>query len=486
MSLFHRLSRRIKIQLVVFALVSVVASTVMTIKYVELPNILFGVGTYEVTVELPATGGLYAGGNVTYRGTEVGRVEKVRLTHTGVEAVLAIKSSYSIPSDITVEVHSVSAVGEQYVALLPHSAQSAPLRNGDKIAADRTSIPPDINAVIDATNRGLQAIPAGDLKTAVGESYTAVGGLGPELSRLVRGSTALALDAKQNLDPWMSLIDQAGPVLNSQTDSANAIQSWAANLANITSQLQTHDRSVAGIVSGGADAAQEGRQLIERLRPTLPVLLANLVSPAQVAVTYQPAIEQLLVLLPQGIAALQAGVMAGLDQDVAYHGIYLDFNLNFNLPSPCTTGFLPTQQRRNPALVDTPKRPEGDLYCRIPQDSMFDVRGARNYPCLTRPGKRAPTVKMCESDEQYVPLNDGVNWKGDPNATTSGQAVPQGAPPEPAAAPPPAPPAAIAQYDPATGAYVGPDGRMYTQRDLANGSAPPTWQSMVIPPPSHP
>ena len=41
------------------------------------------------------------------------------------------------------------------------------------------------------------------------------------------------------------------------------------------------------------------------------------------------------------------------------------------------------------------------------------------------PGKRAPSVAMCESDENYVPLNDGFNWKGDPNATISGQAIPQ-------------------------------------------------------------
>ena len=31
---------------------------------------------------------------------------------------------------------------------------------------------------------------------------------------------------------------------------------------------------------------------------------------------------------------------------------------------------------------------------------------------------------MCESDEHYVPLNDGYNWKGDPNATLSGQPIP--------------------------------------------------------------
>ena len=81
---------------------------------------------------------------------------------------------------------------------------------------------------------------------------------------------------------------------------------------------------------------------------------------------------------------------------------------------------------------------------------------------------------MCESDEKYVPLNDGYNWKGDPNATLSGQPIPQ-CPRTSAATPPPPgtppPPVAIAEYDPATGTYVGPDGKIYAQSDLANGDA---------------
>jgi phospholipid/cholesterol/gamma-HCH transport system substrate-binding protein len=94
---------------------------------------------------------------------------------------------------------------------------------------------------------------------------------------------------------------------------------------------------------------------------------------------------------------------------------------------------------------------------------------------------------MCESDENYVPLNDGLNWKGDPNATLSGQGIPQ-LPPERASQPqglPDAspPPVAIAQYDPATGRYVGPDGKVYTQADL-NQTVPQdkSWQSMLLPP----
>jgi phospholipid/cholesterol/gamma-HCH transport system substrate-binding protein len=95
---------------------------------------------------------------------------------------------------------------------------------------------------------------------------------------------------------------------------------------------------------------------------------------------------------------------------------------------------------------------------------------------------------MCESDEAYIPLNDGYNWKGDPNATLSGQSVPQLPPGAPApagapAAPQPAPPPmAVAQYDPATGTYTGPDGRQYMQTDLSENGKPKAWQDLLTPP----
>jgi phospholipid/cholesterol/gamma-HCH transport system substrate-binding protein len=489
-----RLTRTVKIQLGIFVVIAVVAGSLMAFSYIQLPA-LFGIGRYTVTVQLPRAAGLYANGNVTYRGTTVGRVTDVRLTDTSVDATLSLNSDVAIPADLDARVASVSGIGEQYVALLPRSGAGPKLRNGDVIAADRTSVPPDISALLDAANRAVQAIPGDNVKTVIDESYTAIGGLGPELSRIVRGSTKLATDARANLDPLTTLIDQSGPLLDSQADTADSIHAWAAHLAGLTRQLQTNDSSVAGVLRNGGAAAEQARSLVDRLSPTLPVLLSNLVSVGQVALTYQPAIEQLLVLLPAGVNNIQGATLA--NRNTKHPALYLDFNLNFNLPPPCTTGFLPAQQQRAPTFEDAPDRPAGDLYCRIPQDSTLNsVRGARNYPCLTRPGKRAPTVKMCESDEQYVPLNDGTNWKGDPNATLSGQAIPQtdpGSPPlpQPQTAPPaapesandPGPPLAITHYDPATGTYVGPDGRVYTQADLAqHPQGDKTWQQLLTPP----
>ncbi len=497
------LTRQILIQMAIFALVATTALAIMLFGYMRLPE-MFGIGQYRVKVELPETGGLYPRANVTYRGAQVGTVDSVELTDSGagVKAVLSLDSNVKIPADVDAEVHSVSSVGEQYVQLIPRSGQGPELRDGDVIPLNRTTVPTDINSVLDDTTRGLEAIPRDNLKTVIDEAYIAVGGLGPELRRLVNGSTALAIDARKNLGPLTTLIDQSKPVLDTQTETGGSIQAWAANLASISGQLQSQDPAVAGILANGPGAADEVRALFDRVRPTLPIVLANLVSIGEVAVTYQPSLEQLLVLLPQGTAVTQAVGVHKRNTKQDYKGDATNFNLNLlipllpapiplppqQLPPPCTTGFLPAQQQRVPTFEDYPDRPQGDLYCRVPQDAPFNVRGARNLPCITVPGKRAPTWQQCESGEHYIPLNDGYNWKGDPNATLSGQGIPHvppGVSPAEEASPPgPAPPpVAAAEYDPATGTYVGPDGRVYTQGNLARSAAEEqTWQTMLLPP----
>jgi phospholipid/cholesterol/gamma-HCH transport system substrate-binding protein len=494
------LQRRTIITLAVFAVISTVAAGIVGLYYAHLPAVYLGIGRYTVKVQLDRAGELYRAGNVTYRGVEVGKVSKVHLTDSGVEAVLSLKSGIDIPADLTAHVHSASAIGEQYIDLVPRSGKGPTLKNGDVIPQDRTVVPPNINSLLAAVNRGLNAIPRDNLKTLVDESYVAVGGLGPELSRLFAGGAKLATEARQNLDAILTLIDEPKPIFDSQIESSDAIQAWAAHLANITTQLQTAEQDnsdLTGVLQKAGPFLDTAREVVDRVQPTLPGVVSNLDSVGDVGLTYRDNLEALLTEVPQVVADSQAIQVADKDMKGPYRGLYLDFNLNLNWPPPCTTGFFPVQQQRSAVFEDAPPRPPGLVYCRIPQDSPFNaVRGARNYPCETRPGKRAPTVKQCESDQPYIPLNDGFNWKGDPNATLTGQGVPQfdpgepiptgfpGRPPaspgQPSSAPPPI---AAAEYDPATGEYVGPDGQRYKQPTVAGGTGTQrTWQQMLTPP----
>ena len=73
-------------------------------------------------------------------------------------------------------------------------------------------------------------------------------------------------------------------------------------------------------------------------------------------------------------------------------------------------GYIPPTQIRSPADETLREVPQG-MYCKVAQNDATVVRGARNYPCMEFPGKRAPTVQLCRDPQGYVPL--GTNpWRG--------------------------------------------------------------------------
>src|SRR5271154_3540670 len=113
------LTRFVRIQLLIFTIVGIVGVIAMALFYVQAPTLL-GIGRMTVTLELPATGGLYRFSYVTYRGVQVGKVTVVSLTANGDKVKVALAISLIIRANRQADVLSVSAVGEQYVDLRPH------------------------------------------------------------------------------------------------------------------------------------------------------------------------------------------------------------------------------------------------------------------------------------------------------------------------------------------------------------------------------
>ncbi len=381
-----RLNRKTWIQLAVLFVVTIVSCGAMAFNYMKLPETLFGIGEYTVSVDLPQSGGLYENSVVTYRGTDVGQVKSVNVTATGVRAVLALRSGVKVPADVQASVHSRSAIGEQYIELTPLSGQqpesgtqsghARSLGNGDVISAGHVDVPVDIGRLLDMTNRALQAIPRENLRTVINESDRAVAGLGPELSRIVDGSTALAIAAGQNVGPLTTLIDQAPPVLNSQVQTADAIATWAHRTAAITAQFQAQDAALRDLLRQGSSGLEEGRTMLDRVAPAVPVLFANLVSLGDIAVVYRHDIEQILVLAPQGIAVMAGSLVPNTATKQDYRGFYLDFNLNMNLPPPCRpASYRRHSDVRRPAWTrPTARRPNCTAGCRRIPNSMSVAR----------------------------------------------------------------------------------------------------------------
>ena len=200
-------------------------------------------------------------------------------------------------------------------------------------------------------------------------------------------------------DQSSTLIEDSGPLLDSQAQTTDSLRTWARSLAGITGQVVANDPQVRTLLQEGPPAANEVSRLLDQVKPTLPVLLANLTTFGQVAVTYHPSLEQVLVLLPPFVGDVLSSAPENNPTGIPLG----DFRIQIGDGPPCTVGFLPPSQWRSPADLTTIDTPDG-LYCKLPQDSPIVVRGARNSPCMGVPGKRAPTVQECYSDKPYMPL----------------------------------------------------------------------------------
>ncbi len=537
------LTRFIKTQLVIFTITSVVGLSVMIFGYMQAP-VLLGIGHITVTLELPTSGGLYPLSNVTYRGVQVGKVTDVKAVDgPHAQATLSLNSSPKISANLTARVLSVSAVGEQYVDLQPLDQMPPYLHDGSVIAMADTTIPQRVGPMLDQLSALVATIPKDKFNSLLDESFTAFHGAGYDFGSLLDSSSKITGDLTTVADQTRVLIDDSGALLDGQAESADALKTWAHGFAGLTDQVAQNDSQVRTLFHTGPGAADEVSRLLNQVKPTLPVLLANLTSVGQVLVTYNASLEQLLVLLPPYIASIQAATPVNNSTGQALG----DFAITIADPPACTVGFLPPSSWRSPDDLTDVDTPDG-LYCKLPQDAPIAVRGARNYPCIEHPGKRAATVEDCDSDKPFQPLatrqhalgpapldpnliaqgvppdarvNPGENIygplegtplppvqppaDGPPNGTENATAGPV-APQTSSAGPSPIPesttdgptaapsafvanqpgqpaPVAVARYNPKSGAYMAPDGKFYAQTNLVAATAPPAWTDLVLPSP---
>src|ERR1700755_3538165 len=296
------LTRSIRRQLVIFGILTAVALLVLGVYYLRLPS-LAGIGQYDLRAELPASGGLYPTANVTYRGITIGKVTSVEPTEKGAEATMSISSQYKIPLDSVANVHSVSAVGEQYLDLVAEGKSRGFFSPGQTMT--KGTVPSEIGPALDTANRGLEALPKDKISKLLDETAESVGGLGPALQRLVDSTQAIVGDFRTNITDVNDIIQNSGPVLDSQVKSRDAIERWARNLNTLSAQAAKRDSNVKSILSQAAPTADQVSEVFSDVRESLPQTLANLEVVFDLLKRYHTGLEQVLVFLPQGASIAQ-------------------------------------------------------------------------------------------------------------------------------------------------------------------------------------
>lgn len=374
------LTRKVVIQVIVFAVIGVVAVVYAAMRYAGIGSSIANPG-YTVKLELADGGGIFTNAEVTYRGVTVGSVQAMRLTANGLEVDLHINSSApQIPSDLQAAVADRSAVGEQYVDLMPSTSNGPYLTAGSVISQDRTSTPLPTQDLLANLDQLATSVPTGSLQNVVNELDAGFSGTGPDLQKLLDSVSDFTKAAQSQLPETTQLLTNGRTVLDTQNDEAGSIESFSTSLQQIAAQLKTSDPDLRSLIANAPQAATQVTDLLTESGQQIGGLLANLLTTANILVTRESGLELVMVAYPQ-LAGASGTVVPG--DGTAHLGLALNL---FN-PPPCTAGYQSTQHRAG-NVTSTPKV-NTQAYCALSPSTGVDVRGAENAPYGGSPGQPA-------------------------------------------------------------------------------------------------
>ncbi|MFB6942368.1 MULTISPECIES: MCE family protein [unclassified Streptomyces] len=362
----------IRLKNIAFLIIAVLVLGYLGVRYADLGRYIGMRGYYTVTVQLPRTGGLYTHSNVTYRGVSVGRVGPIELTDDGVEAELRIENDAPpVPDSLKAVVANLSAVGEQYVDLRPTRTGGPYLANGSVIDQADTTVPAPVTNVLTSVNDLAGSVDPESLRTVVDEFGTAFEGRGDDLQVLLDTGSDFVQAADDALPVNTRLMADGETVLRTQAEQGKALKGFASGAEQLAAELKGSDNDLRRLIAVAPDATGQISGLLRDLDPSFGVVVANLLTTSEVAVTRQRGLEELLVKLP-AVAAAGSSAVDG-------NGARFGMSVTFFEPLPCTAGYGSTLYRSG---LDTSAGPpfNSKARCASSPGTGINVRGSANAP----------------------------------------------------------------------------------------------------------
>lgn len=371
------LTRAVKIQLVLFVVITLAGISYVSANYVGLTRMLSS-GGCTVHVDLPDSGGIFTAAEVTYRGVTVGRVGGLRLIPNGVQADLVLDDCAhpKIPADSAAIVSDRSVVGEQYVNLVPPSGSAPYLSDGETIPMSRSKVPVSAQQLLTNIDSLVNSIDLPALRTAVTELGAALSGRGQDLGRLLDASHAFLDTASANLTQTIALLQSSDTVLSTQLDEGDALRGFTRNLNLLSQQLRMSDPDIRRLLDDAPADLAVVRSFVQDNRTDLGAVIANLATTGETLLRHVDGLTEILILYPNMTAGGLTVMRPSGTQALGF--ILSPDPQDCGDPKKGSEGYGGTD-RRQPS--DTaPKAPNVAAHCTAPPSSGTNVRGSANVP----------------------------------------------------------------------------------------------------------
>ena len=320
--------------------------------------------TYRVTIELPDSAGLLPNQDVMLRGVQIGRVDRLDITPSGVNALVSVNSAAAIPESSDVRVSGLSAAGEQYIDFVAQSNDGPYLRDGSVIAQGRATIPVSLAELLANSDGALAQVDTAKIELI--KSELSLSKDGPrKLADIINGGTFLLSTLDSVLPETTNVLRNGRTVFTLVADKNAGVDVAADNLnetfAGITKMREGYRR----LTNETPNTLSDVDALFVDNSDTMVQLLGNLTTTSRLLYLRAPALNALFPTYRTSLLDAIGSIMH--DNGLWATGdIYPQYACDYGTP------------RLPPSSADYPE-PFMYTYCRDDHPGVM-IRGAKNAP----------------------------------------------------------------------------------------------------------
>jgi phospholipid/cholesterol/gamma-HCH transport system substrate-binding protein len=288
---------KVKINLVAFVVLGLGLSYAMATQVLSVLQ-----DRYSVLATFTDAGGVFTNQEVTYRGITVGQVGRMTVVPDGVQIQLLIDEETKIPEDdVEARVMFKSAVGEQFVDILPGSDDGPYLSDGSEIPLEQTSIPVSTQDLLATLQAVLEGVPPDALKGAIDAAGEGLAGRGDDIATILNSLARLAELFADRAPEIRGILrngtEVGGAFLRSKEDFAAAIR----DLVIVSETLEGNTDELRRLLIGTNVTSEELVGLIRDSRPELNQTIADLAEINDIQADKSDALKALFEFLPRGL-----------------------------------------------------------------------------------------------------------------------------------------------------------------------------------------
>lgn len=267
---------------------------------------------YTVHAIFEDAGGVFTNQEVTYRGVTVGQVGEMSVVEEGVQIDLLIQKETQIPAeDVEARVMFKSAVGEQFVDLLPVGDGEPYLAHGDVIPLDQTSIPVSTQDLLATLEAVLRGVPPEDLKGAVDALGVGLTGTGPDIATILESTADLAEVFAERAPEFEGILRQGTRVgdafLRSRDDFVTAIR----ELVTVSDSLALSTEDLEALLRNTNVGSDEWLALMREDRAAINEFLVDLGAVNDLQAEHGDDLRRILQHLPSALSAINRSFEPG-------------------------------------------------------------------------------------------------------------------------------------------------------------------------------